>query len=181
MRDESIARNYAETLLSLARKADDVDGWGVTMQGIADAFSTDSSLRNFLGSPKVSPAQKNEVFSKALADRAPRLFMRFMQMLVTKRRQMLIPSMAAEYQNLLDREHGRVHATVTVARETSEEERKKIAAQLTKVLGREVVAHLSVDPRIIGGVVVKYGDTVMDGSVRKRLATLKSRMIAQKA
>ncbi len=179
MRDESIARNYAETLLSLAKKATDPDGWGVTMQGVADAFNTDPALRNFLGSPKVSPAQKNEVLSKALSDRTPRLFMRFIQMLVTKRRQMLIPSISTEYQNLLDREHGRVHATVTVARETSEEERKKIAAQLTKALGREVVAHLSVDPRILGGVVVKYGDTVMDGSVRKRLATLKSRMVAR--
>ena len=179
MRDESIARNYAETLLSLAKKADDVDGWGVTMQGVADAFNTNPSLRNFLGSPKVSPVQKNEVLSKALSDRTPRLFMRFIQMLVTKRRQMLIPSIASEYANLLDREHGRVHATVTVARETSEEERKKIAAQLTKALGKEVVAHLNVDPRILGGVVVRYGDTVMDGSVRKRLATLKSRMIAK--
>lgn len=179
MRDESIARNYAETLLSLAKKADDVDGWGVTMQGVADAFNTTASLRNFLGSPKVSPAEKNAVLSKALADRTPRLFMRFVQMLVTKRRQMLIPAISSEYQNLLDREHGRVHATVTVARETSEEERKNIAAQLTKALGREVVAHLSVDPRIMGGVIVRYGDTVMDGSVRKRLATLKSRMIAK--
>lgn len=179
MRDESIARNYAETLLSLAKKADDVDGWGVTMQGVADAFNTDPSLRNFLGSPKVSPVQKNEVLSKALSERTPRLFVRFIQMLVTKRRQMLIPAISTEYQNLLDREHGRVHATVTVARETSEEERKKIAAQLTKTLGREVVAHLSVDPRILGGVVVRYGDTVMDGSVRKRLATLKSRMLAR--
>lgn len=179
MRDESIARNYAETLLSLAKKADDVDGWGVTMQGVADAFNTDSSLRNFLGSPKVSPVEKNAVLSKALSDRTPRLFMRFIQMLVTKRRQMLIPEIASEYNNLLDREHNRVHATVTVARETSEEERKKIAAQLTKALGREVVAHLNVDPRILGGVVVRYGDTVMDGSVRKRLATLKARMIAK--
>ena len=180
MRDESIARNYAETLLSLAKKAGDVDGWGVTMLGVADAFNTDPSLRNFLGSPKVSPAQKSEVLSRALSDRVPSLFLRFLQILVTKRRQMLVPAISNEYQNLLDREHGRVHATVTVARETSEEERKRIAAQLTKALGREVVAHLAVDPRIIGGVVVRYGDTVMDGSVRKRLATLKSRMTALK-
>jgi F-type H+-transporting ATPase subunit delta len=179
MRDESIARNYAETLLSLAKKANDPDGWGVTMLGMADAFNTDPSLRNFLGSPKVSPAQKSEVLSRALGDKVPMPFLRFLQILVTKRRQMLIPSISAEYQNLLDREHGRVHATVTVARETSEEERKKIAAQLTKALGREVVAHLALDPRILGGVIVRYGDTVMDGSVRKRLATLKSRMVAK--
>lgn len=181
MRDESIARNYAETLLTLARKAGDVDGWGVTMLALADTFNRDASLRNFLGSPRVSPAVKSEVLSKALTDRVPALFLRFLQILVSKRRQMLLPAISSEYQNLLDREHGRVHATVTVARETGEAERKKIAEQLTRALGREVVAHLSVDPRIIGGVVVRYGDTVMDGSVRKRLAILKSRMSAHKS
>jgi F-type H+-transporting ATPase subunit delta len=176
MRDESIARNYAETLLALAKKAEDIDGWGKTLQGVADAVNQDATLRHFLESPRVSAPQKNAVLGKAFADRMPRLFLRFLQTLVNKRRQNLIPEIAIEYQNLLDREHGRVHANVTVARAADDAERKVIAEQLSRAFGREVVPHVSVDPRILGGVVVKVGDTVMDGSVRRRLGALRARM-----
>ena len=83
-----------------------------------------------------------------------------------------------EYHTLVDEVTGRVHARVTVARETDEAEQKLIADRLSKAIGKTVVPHLNVDPRILGGVVVRVGDTVMDGSLRKRLATLKRRMVS---
>ena len=181
MRDATIARNYAETLISLARKADDVRGWGKTVQTVADAVRENETLRIFLESPKISAAQKNEIFSKAFGDRVPRLFLRFLQALVHKRRQNLIPEIAVEYWNLLDQQEGRVHAQVTVARESSEAEKDAIGRELSRVLGKDVVPHLTVNPAILGGVVVKVGDTVMDGSVRKRLATLRNRMTVGRA
>jgi len=70
-----------------------------------------------------------------------------------------------------------MHARVTLARESSDAEVKAIAAQLSRVFGKEVVPHVAVDPSIIGGVVVNVGDTVLDGSVRKRLGTLRRRML----
>lgn len=178
MRESTIARNYAETLIALARKADDINGWGKTIQTVADSVRDNERLHNFLESPRISASQKSEVLSKAFGDRVPRLFLRFLQALVTKRRQMLIPQIAVEYWNLVDREEGRIHAQVTVARESTAQEKAAIAEQLSRVLGGEVVPHLSVNPEILGGVIVKVGDTVMDGSVRKRLATLRSRMTA---
>ncbi|MEN9509497.1 MAG: hypothetical protein RLZZ621_2060, partial [Gemmatimonadota bacterium] len=69
-----------------------------------------------------------------------------------------------------------VHARVTVARPSDDAETNAIAAQLSKVVGKQVVPHLSVDPTILGGVVVRIGDTVMDGSVRRKLALLRRRM-----
>ncbi len=177
MRESTIARNYAETLIALARKADDLHGWGKTIQGVADAVRENPTLRIFLESPKISAARKNEIFLKAFGDRVPRLFLKFLQALVIKRRQNLIPEIAVEYWNLVDLQEGRIHAQVTVARESSVEEKDAIAKHLSRVLGGEVIPHLSVNPAILGGVVVKVGDTVMDGSVRKRLATLRSRMI----
>jgi F-type H+-transporting ATPase subunit delta len=180
MRDTTIARNYAETLLSLAKKAKDLDGWGSMLQGVADAMRQDDTLKHFLESPRISAGQKNDVLLKALGDRTPRLFLRFLQILVTKRRQMLIPEISLEYQNLLDREYGRVHANVTVARDTSDAERAMIAKQLSRIVGKEVLAHVAVNPKILGGVIVKFGDTVMDGSVRRRLASLRARLSGQR-
>lgn len=178
MRDTTIAKNYAEALLELARRAEDPAGWGKLMRDVANGFLDDVTVQHFLESPKISAAQKNEVFFQALGDRVPRHFLRFLQTLVRKRRQMLIPHISTEYDKLLDIHEGRVHANVTVARETSEADQTRIAEQLSRVVGKSVVAHTNVNPAILGGVIVKIGDTVMDGSVRRRLARLRGRIVA---
>ena len=90
---------------------------------------------------------------------------------------MVIPAIAIEYRLLVDQVVGRVHANVTIARDADEAERAVIAKQLSDVLGKEVVPHVTVDPDIIGGIVVRVGDRVMDGSVRRRLANLRQRML----
>jgi F-type H+-transporting ATPase subunit delta len=165
MRETTIARNYAEALLELARKGGDLDGWGRMLSDVADAMRRDPKLRQFLESPRVD--------AKAFQDRMPRLLVRFLQTLVTNRRQMLIPAITTEYLALVDEASGRVHAQVTVSRDPSDGERDAITRELSRVLGRQVVSHVVVNPEILGGVVVKVGDTVMDGSVRRRLALLK--------
>ena len=178
MRDTTIARNYADALLTLARKGEDPAGWGKMLADFAAAMGSDVTLRRFLESPKVEASQKKEIIARALQDRAPRLMVRFLQQLVTNRRQMLIPEISTEYFSLLDELEGRLHVDVTVARMPSDEEKSEIAAHLSRTLGKKVVPHLRVDPAILGGIVVRAGDTVMDGSVRKRLATLRRRMLA---
>ena len=179
MRDSTIARNYAEALLELARRAEDPSGWGKLIRDVANGIDQDITLRHFLESPKISEAQKNEVFFQALGDRVPRHFLRFLQTLVRKRRQNLIPEIAIEYDNLLDTHEGRMHANVTVAKAVTEAEENSIAAELSRVMGKTVIPHMIVNPAILGGVVVKMGDTVMDGSVRRRLARLKGHMLAR--
>jgi F-type H+-transporting ATPase subunit delta len=178
MRSTTIARNYAEALLALAQKAKEVEGWGQMIADVADAMSRDDRLRRFLEAPQISADEKNTVLGKAFADRFPRLFVRFLQQLVKNRRQMLIPEIAIEYGNLLDETLGRLHAQVTVSRETSEADRTAIGDLLTKALGKQVVPHVVVNPAILGGVVVRIGDTVMDGSARRRLLALRQRMTA---
>jgi len=177
MRDSTIARNYAETLLVLATRAEDLRGWGKMLTDVASAMRENPSLRLFLESPKVSAAQKSEVVGKAFTDRMPRLMLRFIQTLIMHRRQMLIPEVAEEYLNLVDAAEGRIHARVTVAKETDDAGRDAIAKHLSRMFGKDVVPHLTVDPSIMGGVVVHVGDTVLDGSVRKRLASLRRRML----
>lgn len=173
---ESVARNYAETLLTLARKAEDAAGWGGMLRQVANAIRTDETLARFLESPRIAAEAKSQVLSKALGDRVPRLFLRFLQQLVKNRRQVLIPAIADEYDTLLDASEGIVHAKVTVARVAGDEETSMIAERLSRVVGKKVVPHVSVDPTILGGVVVRIGDTVMDGSVRRKLAKLRRRM-----
>ncbi len=173
MRDTTIAQNYADALFELAKRADDLHGWEARIGGLADAMGSDRTLRLFLESPRIAAGEKNKVLAEAFKG-APAHFVRFLQKLVHNRRQMLIPEISAAYMDLVDAVEGRIHAMVTVARETTDADRDAIAAQLSRVFGKKVVAHLSVQPAILGGVVVRVGDTVMDGSVRKRLGLLKA-------
>ncbi|HEX4470068.1 MAG TPA: F0F1 ATP synthase subunit delta [Gemmatimonadaceae bacterium] len=178
MRDTTIARNYAETLLELARRAGDLRGWGQAVDEVADAMQNDRTLRLFLESPRVSAAQKNRILGRAFEGQLPQLFVRYLQALVNHRRQMLLPQIAREYHDLVDQVEGRIRASVTVAREPADRERSTIAKQLSRAYGKEVMPHFIVNPAILGGVVVRVGDTVLDGSVRRRLASLRSRMLA---
>lgn len=176
MRDSSIAKNYAEALLALAGKAKATAEWGELISALGDAVNSDITLQRFLEAPQVSAGEKNVVLGKALAAQ-PKNFVRFVQKLVTNRRQLLIAAVAVEYHNLLDAAEGRVHARVTVAREYDAKAREALAASLTKALKKTVVPHIAVDPRILGGVVVRVGDTVMDGSVKRRLGKLRDSLV----
>jgi F-type H+-transporting ATPase subunit delta len=177
MREPTIARNYAETLLELAQKAGDLRGWGEMIDKIADAMDTDRRLRVFLESPRVSAQRKNDILQKAFGASLPRNFVRYLQALVTHRRQMLIPIIAHQYHDLVDLVEGRVHASVTVARDADEADRALVTTHLSRTLGKEVVPHFHVNPSILGGVIVRVGDTVLDGSVRRRLAKLRAAMV----
>jgi len=179
MRQTTIAKNYAEALLELAKRANDLRGWGTLILSIADAIERDAKLRLFLETPRVDAATKNGVFRKALADRAPSKFVRFVEAVISRRRQMLIPKIAREYASLVDQVENRLHANVTVAREADDKTRKLIADRLSKVFNKTVVPHLTVDERIIGGLIVRVGDTVMDGSIRRKLGVLKHRMLGR--
>jgi F-type H+-transporting ATPase subunit delta len=178
MNAEGIGRNYAETLLLLARKSGDVEQWGGLIDAISVGMREDHTLKTFLESPKLSASHKIEILEKALGRGVPPLFLRFLETVINKRRQMLIPEIASEYRKLIDESENRVHANVTVAREPGEPERDALSRQLSRLLGKRVVPHISLNPAILGGVIVKVGDTVMDGSVRKRLAVLRQRMLA---
>jgi F-type H+-transporting ATPase subunit delta len=177
MREQSISKNYAEALLALATKANATDEWGGLIHALAGAIEENVTLTRFLAAPQVSATQKSTIIGKGLAGKAPPLFIKFVQKVVTNRRQMLIPTIASAYTSLLDEAAGRVHARVTFAKAVSDADRDAIAAQLSRVLKKTVVPHVTVNPQILGGVVVRIGDTVMDGSVRRRLATVRSKML----
>jgi F-type H+-transporting ATPase subunit delta len=181
MNDERIGRNYAEALLTLARKSDEQEEWGALIEAISVGMLEDPTLRTFLESPKLSAARKIEIVEKALGRGAPKTFMRFLETVIMKRRQMLIPEIASAYRNLIDESEDRVHVSVTVARELAGPEKDALARQLGRLFGKRVVPHISLNPGILGGVIVKVGDTVMDGSVRRRLASLRQRMLATAA
>lgn len=177
MREPTIARNYAETLLALATRAEDLDGWGAMLREVVRAVRESPRVRLFLESPRVSPAEKKALLDRAFQDRFPRLFARFLEAVVGHRRQGLLPQIAEEYDNLVDAAENRVHAEVTVARAPDDATRAALEEGLSRVLKKRVVPHFTVRPEIMGGAIVRVGDTLMDGSVRHRLRVLRGRLL----
>ena len=176
MREITIARNYAETLIALADQAGALEQWGDMMDVAAAAFSTDS-IESVLMSPRVTRAQKITLITDALHD-APRPFVLFLSAIVRRGRQMLFGAIADEYRHIVDVKMNRIRAGITVAREIDAAARDALVARLSAAIGKDVIAGFSVDPAILGGVTIRVGDRVYDGSVRKRLAVLKHKLMA---
>ena len=175
MRDSTIARTYADVLLELAQRAEDPQGWGRMFGDVAAAVENDRNLQHFLDSPRIADTRKIEILHRAFGNVLPAPLVRFLEALIHHRRQMLLSEIAAEYNERLDVLEGRVRANVTVARALTEKERTALAAQLTRAVGegRSVVPVVRVHPPILGGVIVRLGDRVVDGSVRTRLGRLR--------
>ena len=171
MKSITVARNYAEALFAAGAKYGDV------LDAVAGAISADERIAIVLESPRVSKAAKSQILEKALKGEAPREFVRFLQAVVRRGRQGLLGEIAQEYQVLLDEKLDRVHAGVTLADDADARTQKSVIDRLTKALGREVRAYFRSDPRILGGVVVRVGDRIFDGSVRRRLTALQRRML----
>ncbi|MEO7612138.1 MAG: F0F1 ATP synthase subunit delta, partial [Gemmatimonadales bacterium] len=110
---------------------------------------------------------------------APATFVLFMAAVVRRNRQMVLGKVADEYRKLVDVRLNRVRAGITMAHEVDALSRSVIVERLTKAIGKDVIAGFSVDPALLGGIVVKVGDRVYDGSVKKRLALLRQQLVAR--
>lgn len=177
MRDVTIARNYAQALFEAGEKAGDAAGYGRVLEAVAGAIEADDRIRLALESPRVPKTVKMEVLRKALSGRVADSFIRFAEAVVKRSRQDLLPVISQQYQQLLDVKLNRVHAGITLARTPDTRLQEQIRRRLAAIVGKEVVPHFREDPSLIGGMVVRVGDRVMDGSVRRQMAVLRRKML----
>ena len=172
MRSTTIARNYAEALFDLGESSGRADRYAELIDAVAGAVETTPQVQAVLMSPRVPKSRKARFLSDAL-EGAPRELVLFLQALVKRGRQRLLREIATEYQALLDIKHNRVRAGVTLARPANQSLQRDIQAALSRQLGKEVLAAFHVDPEILGGTVVRVGERIHDGSVRRRMTKLR--------
>jgi F-type H+-transporting ATPase subunit delta len=177
VRDPTLARKYASVLFELGERHDQHEEFRRASGLLSDVLESDARVRQFLEMPKIDTRAKQQALRRALGGKVPELFIRFLLVVVAKRRQRLLAEIGREYATLLDEKLGRLHVQVTLAHEPDVEITRRIASELTRILGRTAILHVRIDPRIIGGIIVGYGDRIMDGSVRRRLMSLRSRLL----
>jgi len=177
MSETAVGENYAGALLELATRRDAVEDYGGYLAQVAELYREEPTFRLFLDTPRVREDRKKEVLREVLADRVPGPFLNFLLVVLEKRRQRSIPRIEEAYRELLDERFGRVHANVTLAVEPDGELQREIVEKLSSLLDREVEANFRTDEDIVGGIVVRFEDKVMDGSLRRRLQNLRRRLV----
>lgn len=129
-------------------------------------------------SPKVTRAWKADLLARAVPE-ASNEFKLFLGAVVKRGRQLLLGEIADQYGQLLDVKYQRVRVGVTLAREPDAALTQRIAETLSAALGKEVVAGFAVEPEILGGALVRVGERVLDGSVRRKLKQLRRQLLAR--
>lgn len=171
-----VARSYAASVFELAQKHGLVEEFTASFHTLSSILG-DAGVRTFLQSPKLDTTTKKTVLRAALGERVHPLFLNFLLLVVDKRRQALLSDIAREFYGLVEVSLGRMHVDVTVAHEPSAELHQEIRARLSEIFDKTVVPHVNVDSRILGGIIVRHEDKVIDGSLRRRLIAMRRRLL----
>ncbi|HET9659300.1 MAG TPA: F0F1 ATP synthase subunit delta [Thermomicrobiales bacterium] len=170
----TVARRYAQAVFELARDAKRFDEWERDL-GILNAIMSDPVTSSYLQSPKTAQAAKQALLDTAMKDAQPEA-QRLAAMLLERRRFSSVPEIFEHYQSLLLEEKGIVIAEVTTAVPLDAEGETMIGKQLSELVGKDVEVRTHVDPAIIGGMVARIGDNLIDGSVSNQLRRLHERL-----
>jgi ATP synthase F1 delta subunit len=163
---------YARALFGAARDDGKLEQVGADLAALAQALEDVPELLAFLRNPEVEPAGKTEVLEEITAG-ADDLVRNFVRVVSAKGRAGEIGEMNEEFEALLAQEQNRLAVELTTAYELSDDDAASIVAAIEKASGRKVEATRSVDPELIGGIVLKVGSFLADGSVRGRLERLR--------
>jgi F-type H+-transporting ATPase subunit delta len=163
---------YARALFESAQEAGRLDAVAADLGALAGAIDEVPELRAFLRNPQIDPAGKASVLGELTGD-ADELVRNFVSLAAEKGRAGELPEISAELDTLVARAQNRLAVELTTAHELSDAEAKAIVEQIEKASGRTVEATRSVDPSLIGGIVLQVGTHRADGSVRGRLERLR--------
>ena len=154
-----------------------------TLKQLADfgaAFTESSELRNFLTSPGVPRAAKHGVIEKIAARiGAGKIIRNFLFVIADHHRTHILPEIVAAFQDVIRQRQGVAEAEISSAVELSAAQKKKFAQTLERLTGKKIEAKYSLDPALLGGAVVRVGDTIYDGSVRHSLNEMRARLVAE--
>jgi F-type H+-transporting ATPase subunit delta len=172
---EEIAQVYARSLFEVAGDHDKVDDIREQLGTFADAVEDDRSLTTFFFSPYFSSEEKKEGLHKAV-EGADELFMNFLELLIEKHRMPAIYRIRREYDGLWREANKMLPVQVTSAVELDEEIVKSLGDKISETTGRKVDLTAEVKPDIIGGIVLRVGNSILDASIHNRLEQLRKQV-----
>lgn len=172
------ARRYAQAVFQIALEHDSLDVWVDDLQTLADLLD-DKEVAAFLDAPQVPEARKLETIQQLLGDSVGALPANLLRLLATRNMTLLIPAVLAQFTEMVDRHRGIEWADVTTAVPLDDAQEKEVSRLLSGIAGSEVSLRTYVEPELIGGVVARLNDRVIDGSVRSKLRNMHRQVVEQ--
>jgi F-type H+-transporting ATPase subunit delta len=174
-RRDSAARRYAEAAFEVATRDDDVARWRAELDASATRLGDELAM-TALSNPAIPIDQRAAAVTGLLEGTASQPVQNLVQLLLRRGRIEALPRVAAEFRRLDDRRQGVTHANVTSAAPLSADETRAITQRLEQSTGDRIELDATVDPTLLGGLVVRVGDRLIDGSVRGRLERLRNQL-----
>ena len=185
MSDSSVAGRYARALYLLVQKQTAKSGQPILpvldqaleeLQGVVTLAAPGTRAGKFFMDPQVSPADRRRVLDQALQGKVLPSVRVFADLLLRKKRLVLVKAVAREFQSIVERAKGLDRATVVSAVALNNDERDRLHRELEKVTGKKIVLEAQVDPTLIGGAYVRIGDRVIDRSVKNLLSSIANQL-----
>jgi len=177
---KSASLQYANAMADIALAQGAAEPAAKQLHDFGAAYTESAELRTFLASPAVSVEAKHAVIEKIMARvGASKIIRNFLFVIVDHRRTQLIPEVIAAFHQVIRRRQGVAEAEVSSTIELSAGQKKEIAATLARLTGKKIETKYALDPALLGGAVVRIGDTIYDGSLRSRLNQMRARLAAE--
>lgn len=172
---QQLGEVYAKALLGVGEKSGSTEALISELQEINRAVASLPKLSESLITPRLSTDEKTALVEKAFTGKISPAMMNFLKVVVQKGRFDCLPAVAISAKQMHDQMSGKIQATLVTAEEIDQQTRDHIGSKLSEKLGKQVELETVIDPAIIGGVVVRVGDTVYDSSVAGQLKQVQTK------
>ncbi len=171
--------SYANSLLELAEEQNQSGPIGEELGQVREVLEQNPTFGLFLADPGISHDERTKVLNNAFGGKVSTLLSNFLGVLNLKGRLALLPQIIAAYDDLMDEKHGKIEVDLTVAHKLSPEDLESVRRRVSQALKKDAVVHQYVDESIIGGMLLRVQDQLIDASVKQQLQAIKQAMLKQ--
>lgn len=173
-----VAQAYAQSLLELANEQKQAEAIGQELSALRQIVGDNPTFGQFLADPAISQAERERTLKNIFAARVSQLMMNFLGVLNVKGRAGLLAQIADAYDDLLDEQLGKIEVDVTVAQQLTSEQLETVRQRVGAALKKTAVVHQHVDDSILGGLVLRVQDQLIDASVKHQLEAMREQLLA---
>lgn len=171
-----IAHKYSTALLELAREQDRLISMREELEDVLNEIREHGELEETLFHPLILPEDKKRIIEKVFGGEISETLLNFLRVLIGKRREYFLESIISEFKEMVVREENILEVEVTTAVELKESLQEKLKSKLEQMLDYKIIIKQKQEPDIIGGLILKIEDNIIDGSIRKRMESLRERI-----
>lgn len=175
-----LALAYAQALLDLANDAKNAQAIGQELRDLRQIVESDHKFAQVLADPAIGAEERAQLLHRVFDGRASSLILKFLGLLNEKGRLNHLSEIAAAFADLLDQQQGNIEVDVTVAQKLGDDQLESVRKAVSDALKRNAVVHQDIDESIIGGIVLRVQDQLIDGSVRAQLTAMRRKLLASR-